>query len=96
MRRAAKVDANQKEIVQALRKVGASVYPTHMVGKGFPDIVVGYKGINYLLEIKDGAKPPSKQRLTPDEVGFFEMWNGTVHIVNSIDSAINIVTNEGN
>lgn len=44
MRRAARVDANQKEIVRAWRQVGARVALTHMVGNGFPDAVVGFRG----------------------------------------------------
>lgn len=92
MRRAAKVDRNQKEIVTQLRRFGASVYPTHMVGRGFPDIVVGYRGINYLFEIKDNLQPPSKQRLTPDELAFFEMWKGSIYKVTTIDECIKLMT----
>lgn len=87
MRRAAKVDTNQPEIVQALRAVGASVAPTHMIGRGFPDIVVGFRGVNFLLEIKDGDKPPSKRQLTADEAEWHEGWRGHVHVVESVDEA---------
>ena len=51
-RRAARVDANQREIVAALRKVGASVQHLHTVGGGCPDILVGLRGRNILMEIK--------------------------------------------
>ena len=61
MRRAAKIDANQPEIVAALEAVGASVVSTAGLGNGFPDIVVGFRGINYLIEIKDGSKPPKSK-----------------------------------
>ncbi len=91
MRRAARIDANQPEIVQALRDVGASVSVTSMVGKGFPDIVVGYRGQNYLIEIKDGSKPPSQRKLTPDEQEWHDLWRGTVHIANSTDEALKII-----
>ena len=67
MHRAAKADANQGEIVQALRQMGASVQHTHQLGQGAPDAICGYKGVNLLIEIKDGGKPPSKRKLTPDE-----------------------------
>jgi len=40
-----RVDRNQPEIVEALREAGASVGHTHVVGKGFPDIVVGVQGL---------------------------------------------------
>lgn len=91
MRRDAKVDANQKVIVSALRDAGVSVYPTHMVGRGFPDLVCGYRGVNYLLEVKDGTKPPSARQLTPDEQEFVDRWRGAVIVVEDIDSALNAV-----
>lgn len=91
MRRAAKVDTNQPAIVQALREVGATVEPTHMLGRGFPDIVVGFRGVNYLIEIKDGEKSPSKRRLTSDEKEWHLAWNGTVDIVESVEDAYEVL-----
>ena len=91
MRRNAKVDSNQVEIVAALRRVGASVAHTHMVGDGFPDIIVGYRGHNYMVEIKDGSKKPSAQKLTDDEKDFHKDWLGTIHIVNGVDSALEMI-----
>lgn len=88
MRKRARVDTNQKEIVEALRRQGATVLHLHTVGRGCPDILVGYQGENFLLELKDGSKSASKQKLTPDEVSFFESWCGQVTVVNSIESAI--------
>ena len=40
MRRAARVDDNQGQIVDALRRVGCSVWSLAGVGKGFPDLAV--------------------------------------------------------
>lgn len=91
MRRAARIDANQNEIVCALRGVGATVAITSMVGAGFPDIVVGYRGQNYMIEIKDGSKPPSRRRLTDDEQKFHDLWRGTVIVVNNIDEALQLL-----
>ena len=70
MRKKARVDANQKEIVQELRKRGISVLHTHQLGKGAPDIIVGYMNSNYLIELKDGNKSKSQQRLTKDALDF--------------------------
>lgn len=86
-RRAQKTDANQKEIVEALRKAGASV---EFIGKPV-DLVIGYCGVNILVEVKDGSKPPSHQKLTPDQVKFIDAWRGTVFIVKSIDDALAII-----
>lgn len=89
--RAAKIDANQNEIVDALRKVGCSVQILSSVGKGCPDILVGRDGRNYLLEIKDGNKPRSAQKLTPDQVEWHDKWNGSVFTVNSVELALEAV-----
>lgn len=89
--RIARVDSNQKEIVAAARKMGCSVAITSMLGNGFPDIVVGYKGFNYLIEIKDGSKPLSSQKLTKDEQKFHSNWGGKIDIIKDIDELVSLV-----
>lgn len=91
MRRAARVDENHKEIVEALRQIGATVKSVAPI-KGFVDIVVGFRGENFLIEIKDGSKPPSQQRLTPLEAKFQREWMGQVETVTSVSEAILLVT----
>jgi hypothetical protein len=80
------------QIVQALRGIGASVQVLNAVKQGCPDLLVGYHGVNFLLEVKDGEKPTSKQKLTSLESKWHFEWHGTVCIVRSIDDAIEIVT----
>ena len=60
-----RIDDNQEGIVAALREAGATVQSTAAVGSGCPDLIVGYEGRNFLLEVKDGEKPPSRRALTP-------------------------------
>jgi lambda repressor-like predicted transcriptional regulator len=86
--RAAKIDANQVEIVAALRKVGASVQMLSAVGQGCPDLLVGFEKRNILMEVKDGKKIPSKQKLTPDQVIWHQGWQGKVIVVRSVDEAL--------
>ena len=87
-----RTDSNHAEIIKALRKIpNMSVFSTHEVGKGFPDIVIGYKGINYLIEIKDGNKPPSARKLTDSEVKFHNDWKGQIKIVNNLDEVLNLL-----
>lgn len=89
MRRRARVDDNQRDIVTVMRQLGASVAPTHTVGNGFPDIVVGYNGVTKLVEIKDGSKKPSARRLTPEEEAFHNAWRGgRPEVIESIDDAL--------
>ena len=88
MRRAARVDANQGEIVTALRAHGATVQSLAAVGCGCPDLLVGYGGGNYLMEIKDGSLAPSRKRLTPDEAGWHATWKGLAAVIESVDEAL--------
>jgi len=88
---AARVDANQAQIVASLRKAGATVTPTHAAGAGFPDLAVGFRGVNYLMEIKDGEKPPSAQKLTAAQVKWHGMWRGQVDIVRTDAEALAVI-----
>ena len=92
MRFAARVDDNQKQIVSALRKVGATVQSLAAVGKGCPDLLVGYNGTTYLMEVKDPSKPKSDIQLTPDQRDWHSKWCGSsVAIVYGIEGAFKIL-----
>jgi Holliday junction resolvase len=91
MRRAAKVDANQGQVVEALRKAGCTVQLLHAVGGGCPDLLVSCQGQVLLIEVKDGSKPPSAQKLTPDQITWHAGWQAQVHIVNSVEQALEVV-----
>jgi hypothetical protein len=87
-----RTDRNHSEIINALRKIpNLSVFSTHETGKGFPDIVVGYKGINYLIEIKDGKKSPSARKLTDAEIEFHLNWKGQCAIIKNLEELLEIL-----
>ncbi len=87
-RRAAKVDANQAELVALFRGIGFSVWPTHTAGEGFPDLSLGRWGRNFLVEVKDGAKPPSARLLTPAQQRWHADWRGQVSVISSVEQAL--------
>ena len=92
MRTAAKVDANQPEIVKALRTIpGCKVESIAAMGKGLPDLLIGWMGDNYLIELKDGDKPPSKRKLTPDEKRFHSKWTGQVAVCNDLAEVLAVL-----
>ena len=91
-RRSARTDDNQTDIVDALRAIGCSVRITSNVGDGFPDLIIGDRGINYLMEVKDGNKAKSRQNLTDDQKDFHDEWRGQVVVVNSVVSALKFIT----
>lgn len=76
VRRRPRVDANQSDIVEFLREAGASVHSLAAIGGGTPDLVVGYKGMTFLMEVKDGSKPPSERKLTADQEKWLAAWKG--------------------
>lgn len=83
---ARKVDANQGEIVAALRQAGMSVLILSSQGHGCPDILVGHAGRNYLFEIKSpGGRP------TEEEIEFAGNWQGHVSLVYSIQDVIELI-----
>lgn len=89
----AKVDANHGDVVTALRGVGAGVQSLAGVGDGCPDLLVAFRGAWHVLEVKDGSKPPSKRKLTPEE----QMWLlrfdelAPVYVVNSVEEALEVI-----
>jgi hypothetical protein len=83
---AKRTDANQPEIVQALRDIGASVQDLHIVGKGCPDILVGWRGVNYLMEIKTDTG-----KLNQREKVWHADWRGQVATVRTIDEALEVL-----
>ena len=88
MRRAAKSDANQPDIVAALRAVGALVFHTHQVGQGFVDLVVLFRGYVHLIEVKtQGGK------LTEPEKRWHASWGDSeyVHIVYDVHEALEAI-----
>ena len=92
MRTAARVDKNQKQIIKDLRALpGVDVAPTHMIGKGFVDIVVGYRWENFLIEIKNPDVNAYERRLTPDEQRFHDRWPGQVGVAETLEHCLNII-----
>ena len=84
MRYAARVDANQDQIVSALRAAGAYVWVI-----GLPvDLLVGYKGHTFLVEVKT----TSKKRLTSLQADFFNNWVGsTLARIDSVEAALRMI-----
>lgn len=88
MRRAARVDGNHVEIVRALRSAGMTVQSLAAVGQGVPDLLIGWRGLNLLAEVKDGDKCASKQALTAAEAEWHATWAGHVVVARDAEEAI--------
>jgi len=89
VRKRGKIDANQTEIVKALRQAGATVQSLAAAGGGVPDLLVGFQRKTVLIEIKDGSKKPSARELTTDQVEWHLNWRGgPCMVVNSVGEAL--------
>lgn len=79
MRNAARTDANQSEVVDALKKIGCAVVYIKLP----TDLLVWHRGRTFLMEVKmpDG-------RLTKDQVEFIASWPGEVHVVRDAQEAV--------
>ena len=82
LRHNARRDANEEGIVQDLLRCGCTVQ--RLSGKALPDLLVGYQGENYLLEVKtDSGK--SK----PHQLGWAAEWRGRKpRLVRSAEEAL--------
>ena len=79
-----RVDKNQTEIVKVLKQLGCSVVSLADKGHGCPDLLVGFRGKNYLVEIKNG-----NGKVTEDQQRFFNLWKGSVMIMRTVDDVTN-------
>lgn len=83
---ASRADSNQPEIVATLRGMGCTVQHLHAVGQGVPDLLVGIRGVNLLVEVKylGGA-------LNPVQVAWHDAWRGQAIIVRTPEHAAELV-----
>ena len=93
MRYAKRTDDNHRDVVEEIRAVfpEASIFDASGAGKGFPDLVVGVWGRNFLFEIKDPEKSESKRKLTPAQVEFHDNWQGQAAKVHSAAEALKYI-----
>lgn len=85
----AKTDDNATAIADALRAVGAVVWFIEGAhGKaGVPDLLVGFRGHTFLLEVK-----MPKGQVSEAQKKFFEQWNGaTAVVVRDVDEALAVL-----
>ena len=85
MRKRAKIDGNQAEIVEALRTVGFKVLSLAPMGNGCPDLLVCRGYDLRLVEVKS-----DKGKLTEDQERFIVRDGWPVSIIRSVEDALNL------
>ena len=80
-------DSNQNDIIHALNQIPAlDVIDLREVGDDCPDVLIGYAGVNYLVEIKTPTG-----RMKPGQIRHFEEWPGQTAIARSLDDVLKII-----
>ena len=83
-----RVDENQKQIAHTFIALGATVLNLSTVGRGCPDLLIGYRGKSVLVEIKRD----SKATFTEPQIKFMQEWRGgAVSRIDSVDAAIRLI-----
>ena len=88
---AAKIDDNHKSVVRALKTIGCSVQSMANIGNGCPDLLVGYHGQNFLVEVKT-----LKGKTNALQIKWHQAWRGIVKIAHSPEEAIKQIQDEIN
>lgn len=88
MYRAAKRDKNEREIIDALLKIGCTVQ--QLDDAYVPDLLVGYitstgDKINILMEVKN-----KKGTLKKGQIAWHESWKGQVAVVRTVEEALDL------
>ena len=82
-------DLNQDSIADAIKRIGGSVMTVSHLGLGF-DLLVGYRGKNYLIEIK---RPGKRGDLTENERALLSRWRGRYIVIESFDEFLKEIGN---
>jgi hypothetical protein len=88
MRKAARRDVGEKEIVEALRTRGATVYYLDDPC----DLLIGYNNKTMLMEVKNPNSAYGKKGFNENQQHFAENWKGGPFcLVDSPDSALRML-----
>lgn len=82
-----KLDENHRAIVATLQYNGALVGDLSNAGGGIPDLVVGFRGVLFLVEVKT-----PKGALSPKQKEFFAQWSEyPTLVIRTVDEAMNVM-----
>lgn len=85
MRRAARTDANHRELLDAAGALGAVVVETHQVGKGCPDAFVWTRHTGWLaIEIKTEGGTLTPAQIALAKTCEVTIWRHLAHVIASL------------
>lgn len=80
-------DANHGPLAKLAARIGASHLDLSQLGDDAPDAVIGFRGVNYLIEFKAGRKA----KLKPGQENFQRTWRGQVHTIRTPDELLGLL-----
>jgi len=89
-----RADVNHVEILDAFRRLGCTVTDLRLVGRGCPDALIGYRGIDHQVEVKKPRGPKAKaDDRKPTQVTYAATWKGQppaiVRTVEDVEQLVN-------
>lgn len=84
-------DGNQKEFIEDMETIGATVVDLSSIGGGCGDVLVGWNFRNWLFELKDPSQAPCDRKPRPSQVKFEQDWKGQYKLVETSDEAMRLM-----
>lgn len=82
-------DSNHGPLAKLAARIGATHLDLSQLGDNAPDAIWGFRGVNYLVEIKRPGK-----KLKPGQEDFRRTWRGQVHTVRTGDELLALFLGE--
>jgi hypothetical protein len=82
-------DANHGPLAKLAARIGASHLDLSQLGDNAPDALIGFLGVNYLIEFKRPGK-----KLKPGQETFRRTWRGQVHTIRTPDELLGLLLGE--
>ncbi len=76
MRRAARKDGNHAALRDLWTRMGGSWLDLVPIEKGTPDALLGFRGADQLVEVKDPEGSKTARTLRPQQVDWHRQWRG--------------------
>lgn len=76
-RYARQIDANQRRVIAVLRAHGASVEAIQGARAGVPDLLVGFRGVTRLVEVKPLVSETRRRELRETQEAWHRQWRGS-------------------
>lgn len=89
MRRAPRKDDNHNDVAELFEKSGFATEDMSHVGRGFPDLLVAYRGVMKLVEIKNRKTSYGRRGLNDLQRGLQARFN--VCVISSTDEALEFI-----